>query len=325
MGSTDSTATSGKVFSPPSWRPNERKSKKENVARFRLYTIEMKMKMDRHLQLLEQGNSKVENNKERGETKNDEGDKKGKEGVGAEEKKEDGEEEDDSEEDKETDESTESDLNSDSETESKKEGVADLDEEMESSGGSYKEDDDDNIGADSSFGNNEEGNPKTREDSSMFLDKTEEDRENGEEDEIEEDLKSDEELESGSYGLLELGSGPDLGDYSDGDNGSSFDSYYEVMFNMNGSIHSSAMANNNVLLKWILCIEEEHQASAVKNAKYFVVWKVYHGRSLLLDLLMLTELLQRCSYPSFKYKFRAPYLREGSLIVPVSFASIYLQ
>ncbi|XP_021724493.1 protein PFC0760c-like [Chenopodium quinoa] len=224
MGSTESTATSGKVFSPPSWRPNDRKSKKENVSSFRLYTIEMKMKMDRHLELLEQGNLKVENNKERGEksnkrrrgvekngcgewpviivdSDNDEGDKKGKEGVGAEEKKEDVEEEDNSEEDEETDESTESDLNSNSRTESEKEGVADLDEEMESSGDSYKEDDDDNIGAGSSFGNNEEGNLETSEDSSMFR----------------------------SYGLLELGSDPDLGDYSDGDNGSSFDSDYKVI------------------------------------------------------------------------------------------------
>ncbi|XP_021756074.1 nuclear polyadenylated RNA-binding protein 3-like [Chenopodium quinoa] len=168
MGSTDSTATTGKVFSPPIWRPNDRKSKKDYVASFRLYTIEMKMKMDRHLELLDQGNSKDENKKERGETNNNEVDKKDKEGVGAEGKKEDVEEEDDSEEDEETDESTESDMNSNSRTESQKEGVADLDEEMESSGDSYKEDDDDSIGGDSSFGNNEEGNPETSEDSSMF-------------------------------------------------------------------------------------------------------------------------------------------------------------
>ncbi|XP_021747424.1 pheromone-processing carboxypeptidase KEX1-like [Chenopodium quinoa] len=191
MGSTDSTATSEKVFSPPIWRPNERKSKKENVTSFLLYTIEMKMKMYMHLEFVEQGNSKVENKKEIGETSNkrirgverdgcgewlviivdsdnDEGEINGKEGVGVEEKIEEDEEEDDSEEDEESDESTKSDVNSDSETKSEKEVVANLDVEIESSGESYNEDDDEDTGSDSSLGNNQEGNPETSKDSSMF-------------------------------------------------------------------------------------------------------------------------------------------------------------
>ncbi|XP_021725918.1 neurofilament light polypeptide-like [Chenopodium quinoa] len=152
MASTDSTATSGKVFAPPTWRPNESRSKTENVASFRAYVSEMTEKMNSHQQFLEQGISKVgkkENEKESndierhpndgGEAQGHEEDaqeKKGTEEDGRVKKSESEEEAEDTEEEEKTEESetdtnSESDVNSESETQSEEKAAIESDDPLE--------------------------------------------------------------------------------------------------------------------------------------------------------------------------------------------------
>ncbi|XP_021767544.1 glutamic acid-rich protein-like [Chenopodium quinoa] len=70
MGSTNSMATSGKVFAPPIWRPNEAKSQEQNVASFWLYVTNMTKQMNSHLEFLQQEISNGESKREKKESSN---------------------------------------------------------------------------------------------------------------------------------------------------------------------------------------------------------------------------------------------------------------
>ncbi|XP_021774381.1 glutamic acid-rich protein-like [Chenopodium quinoa] len=179
MANTDSTVTSGKVFTPPAWKPNARKSQEENISSFLLYFSDVTKQMNNHMDLLQQGTSKMERKMEEGEqsskrqreVESDERERKvivfeldSEEDKAEIEEEGESEEEGETEEDDETDEQPESNLNSDLETESEEDAL-ELDALFESDSGfdfgnyfDNDDDDDDDVGSDSYFGNYYEEN-----------------------------------------------------------------------------------------------------------------------------------------------------------------------